>query len=148
MGNVFGRKKKPQPAPAPVQAAPQREATAADKAKLELKVQRFKPYYTSNTNCSPPPPPPPLPFSFQVVRDQLKVSKAHAVQQERETSLLVKKCLADGNRDKARQLVVVVKNFRTKISACEGTLANVEKVLDGLADAQAMRYLSISMPIL
>ncbi len=75
----------------------------------------------------------------QVVRDQLKASKAHAVLREADATALIKAALLTGGRDRARQLLVVAKNFRGKIAACEGKLANVELLLDSLADAQACR---------
>ena len=61
------------------------------------------------------------------------------MQREQETALLITRTLAAGNRDRATQLLKVVKNFRAKISTCEGKLANVEQVLESLADAQALR---------
>ncbi len=73
------------------------------------------------------------------MRDQLKASKAHALQREADTSQLIKACMAQGNKARAMLLLKMVKMFRARVDACEGKLANVEQVLDSFTDAQALR---------
>ncbi len=75
----------------------------------------------------------------QVVRDQLKASKAHALQCEADTSQQIKTCMAQGNKPRAMQLLKMVKMFQARISECEDKLANVEQVLGSFTDAQALR---------
>jgi hypothetical protein len=76
---------------------------------------------------------------LQVVRDQLKASKKHAELREHEMTELVKKHLAEGNRQRARELLVCAKNFRAQIVTCEGKLTNIERVIESIQDAQSMK---------